>query len=269
VFSVSGSDIVSASLWQSLVLPAFVYAVGLAIGALVERRDVDRVPLVDRLGGSARAIGIAALRAGTTATALLLAASAVLLALTLAVRYGQVIALYEGLQAGALGGAVLTLAQFAFLPNAVAWAAAWLVGPGFAVGAGSSVSPLGTQLGPIPGIPLLGALPEGELALGFVGLAVPLVAGFVAALLVRVSFPPDAGRRFAAVVATGLVAGAELGLLAWWSGGALGPGRLQDVGAQPWLTGAAFALEVAVGAAAAALTFSRRAAMIDAGRPVG
>ncbi|MBW8872769.1 MAG: hypothetical protein JF618_11650, partial [Leifsonia sp.] len=40
-----------------------------------------------------------------------------------------------------------------------------------------------------------------------------------------------------------------LGLLAWWSSGALGPGRLHDVGPNPWLVGALAAGEVAVAAA--------------------
>lgn len=257
LYAAAGSQVVQPSLLQSIVLPSFVYALGLAIGLLSEP-DAGGSALLGRLGAAARRVAGAALRAGTAAAALLLAASGVLLAVSLAVGYGQVIALYEGLQAGALGGAVLTLGQFAFLPNAVVWTASWFAGPGFAIGAGSSVSPLGSQLGPIPGIPLLGVLPQGELALGFAVLAVPLVAGFVAALLARVSFPTGGGPRLLTAAAMGVVAGIELGLLAWWSGGALGPGRLQDVGPQPLLVAGAFALEVAVGGALAALTFSRR-----------
>jgi hypothetical protein len=50
-------------------------------------------------------------------------------------------------------------------------------------------------------------------------------------------------------LAIGVVAGVELGLLAWWSSGALGPGRLHDVGPNPWLVGGIAAAEVAVAAA--------------------
>jgi hypothetical protein len=46
----------------------------------------------------------------------------------------------------------------------------------------------------------------------------------------------------------GIVAGVELGLLAWWSSGAMGPGRLHDVGPNPWLVGSIAAAEVAVAA---------------------
>jgi hypothetical protein len=50
-------------------------------------------------------------------------------------------------------------------------------------------------------------------------------------------------------VGIGAVAGIQLGLLAWWSSGALGPGRLHDVGPNPWIVAGLAAAEVAVAAA--------------------
>jgi hypothetical protein len=47
----------------------------------------------------------------------------------------------------------------------------------------------------------------------------------------------------------GIVAGALLGLLAWWSAGAMGPGRLAVVGPNPLLVGALAAAEIGVAAA--------------------
>jgi hypothetical protein len=47
----------------------------------------------------------------------------------------------------------------------------------------------------------------------------------------------------------GVVAGALLGLLAWWSAGAMGPGRLVEVGPDPLLVGALAAAEIGVAAA--------------------
>jgi hypothetical protein len=195
-----------------------------------------------------------ALRAGTAAASLVLAAAALILAVLILFNFGTVIGLYEGLQAGALGGATLTIAQLAFLPDLVVWAASWLVGPGFAIGTGSSVSPIGTQLGPIPSLPLLGVLPQGSLTLGFLGLAVPVLAGFVVAVVTRSRLPqtvlarPGGGWLVLTALGIGAVAGIELGLLAWASSGAAGPGRLHDVGPDPWLVGAIAALEVAIAA---------------------
>ena len=57
------------------------------------------------------------------------------------------------------GGIALLLAQLAVVPNALVWAASYALGSGFALGAGSVVAPAATELGMLPGLPLLGALP--------------------------------------------------------------------------------------------------------------
>jgi hypothetical protein len=58
-------------------------------------------------------------------------------------------------------------------------------------------------------------------------------------------------------------------LLAWWSGGALGPGRLVDIGPNPMLVGAFAALEVGVAAVLGMLTppIRRRGATSGATAP--
>ena len=55
----------------------------------------------------------------------------------------------------------------------------------------------------------------------------------------------------------GLAGGVVMGLLAWLSGGAAGPGRLVDVGPNYWLTGAVVAGEFAVAAGLGMLAGSR------------
>jgi hypothetical protein len=59
-----------------------------------------------------------------------------------------------------LGGAVLSLGQLVYLPTLIVWGASFAAGPGFAVGAGTAVSPAGTTLGVLPGIPSLGLIPD-------------------------------------------------------------------------------------------------------------
>jgi hypothetical protein len=216
----------------------------------------------DRVPAGVRDAAPVALRAGSASAALIIGVSAVVLAVLIFGDFGAIIGLYEQLQAGALGGAALTVAQLAFLPNLVIWLAAWMIGPGFAIGTGSSVSPLGTQLGPIPGVPLFGVIPAGGFSAGLIAIVVPLVCGFVATTLIRSRATVVRERSGAAAlaltaVAIGLVAGIELGLLAWWSSGALGPGRLHDVGPNPWLVGSIAAVEVAVAAGVGLLTLGR------------
>ena len=242
------------SLVQGALLPTLVFAVGFAVGVLGTRRAVGDDAgssirdWVNDWSPSIRDTVFAALRGGAATVALVLAVSAVLVTVMLAANYADVIALYEGLHTGGLGGFALTIAQIAFLPNLVIWGASWLAGPGFAIGTGSNVGPLSTQLGPMPAVPVLGALPTGELAFGFVGLLVPIAAGFlVAAVLQRGAVPPTLGLRVAAGVGTGVVAGVLLGALAAISGGSAGPGRLLDVGPDSLAVGLLVALEVAVG----------------------
>lgn len=267
----AGSEVVRPSVWQGILLPPFVYAVGIAAGfgfaalrsgravADVEAAGPARPPLLaalhDRLASLPEAVrsgALSAVRAGSAATAIVIGAASLILALLIFGNYGTIITMYEQLQAGAVGGVVLTLGQLAFLPNLVIWLASWLVGPGFAIGTGSSVSPIGTELGPLPALPLFGVIPPGGFAFGLVGVVVPLLAGFLAAVLLRsrsgVRLPEGALPLFLTALGIGIVAGIELGLLAWWSSGALGPGRLHDVGPNPWLVGAIATAEVGVAA---------------------
>ncbi|TXN27802.1 DUF6350 family protein [Lacisediminihabitans profunda] len=251
------------SIWQGALLPTIVFAIGLVAGlvlgsrtSVAARGTASGRSLLDRLGGRprSRAVATAALTGGAGAAAVVMAVSAVLVAALLLLSYAKIISLYEGVHAAVLGGIAITVGQLAFLPNLVIWAAAWLVGPGFAIGTGSAVSPLGTSLGPIPAIPILGALPSGQFAWGFLGLLIPVLAGFLAAILVRPRLVAALDGRSSAgiLIGTGLligvVGGVALGLLAWVSAGAAGPGRLVDVGPSPLLVGAFAALEFGVAA---------------------
>lgn len=274
--------VVQPSLAQGIVLPTLVYATGVVLGSElgyarktsaggvtadepVRRFIRDRI----RLLPPHIRTGIAgALRGGAAAAAGVITVSAVTVAVLIVGNYATVIGLYETLQAGIAGGIALTLAQLALVPNLVIWASAWFVGPGIAIGSGTSVSPVGTSLGPVPGLPILGALPNGTLALGFLGLLVPVLIGFLCAVVIRQQMPqPDlilSARSsvwyfVATGVGIGLVAGVILGLLAWASTGAIGPGRLVDVGPNPLLVGALAAVEIGVAASAGLLAGSRRA----------
>jgi len=254
------------SIWQGALLPTMVFGIGLFLGVLREGRERSK----DAGGKSLReglddwrpqvraAVG-GALRAGAAAVAITTLVSAVAVAVLIAVDYAQIIRLYEALHTEVIGGFALTAGELAFLPNVVIWASSWFVGPGFAIGAGSHVSPVGTALGPVPTIPLLGALPTGDLAFGFAGLLVPVVAGFLAGAAVRpiLTRELDAGAHdnhrashLPALVATalggGVFGGLLLGVLAAVSSGAAGPGRLQQVGPDALAVGLAAALEFAV-----------------------
>jgi len=241
------------SLPQGALLPTLVFAVGMAIGVRRTRNELDDSgssirDWVNDWTPDARAIVGTALRGGAAAAAGVMAIAAVVTAGAIAVSYARIIQLYESLHTEVLGGVAVTLGQLAFLPNLVIFTASWLVGPGFALGTGSSVSPLATQLGPIPAIPVLGALPQGQLALGFVGLLVPVVVGFLVGAILGPSARRQLDGKQLALVAigVGIIGGLILGLLAWVSGGAAGPGRLANVGPNALAVGGFAALELTI-----------------------
>ena len=257
----------SPSLWQGTVLPTLVFGIGLAIGMLRadDIRDVAAGRIarwLDARPPRSRAIVSASLRGGVASAAGVMVAASMLTALAIAASYAKIITLYEALHTEVLGGVAVTLAQIAFIPNVVIFAASWLVGPGFAVGAGSSASPIGTQLGPIPAIPILGALPTGQLALGFLGLLVPVVVGFVVGALLASQPREQLATRELVITAMGIgiVGGVTLGVFAWASAGAVGPGRLVQVGPNPWAVGGFAALEIGAAAVVGIVSARRRLA---------
>ncbi|GAA1714168.1 hypothetical protein GCM10009809_07970 [Isoptericola hypogeus] len=236
---------------------AVVGGLGAALGILVppERPVVvepggrlDRwVPDVMRLGMQAAAVALA----------LLVAAGALLTVVWVVAGRATSDDIVGGLAPGWIGGIVLAVAQLALLPNLIVWATAWLAGPGFAVGAGTVFAASGTVAGPLPAVPLLGALPgpdwAGPAAVVW-GPALVVGCGVAAGAFAWRRLDPDRVRwADVAWVLAGLVlvVVAVTGLLQWWAGGAVGAGRLADVGGDPLLVAGVVAGEVGVGAAGA------------------
>jgi hypothetical protein len=255
----SASAATRPTLWQAVVLPALWFGIPALVTSEVCRRrrampadaGTQRViDLVDRIPSVWRAVAAFGLRAGTAATAAVVGVAAVLVALLLFTSFAEVITLYEQSHAGVIGGIALTVGQLAFLPDFVGWATSWLIGPGFAIGTGSSVSPIATTLGPIPGLPVFGALPTSGHTFGLVWILVPVVAGFAIGgsmrpRLVRALGAADSAlHRALGGVAAGLVAGVLTGLIAWSTSGSFGPGRLAEVGPHALAVGGFAALEV-------------------------
>nr|WP_129339647.1 DUF6350 family protein [Cellulomonas endophytica] len=201
----------------------------------------------------------APLRVGATgavlATALLVLVAALLTVVWVVGSMTTVADVVRALGLDAVGGGVLAVAQLAFLPDLVLWNLAWAAGPGFAVGAGTTFSPLATVTGPLPAVPMLGALPTPDLAgtPGVLPLLLVVAVGALAGLHVHRRLVVERARDLLlalaglAVAVVLLVAG-----LVRASAGAVGPGRLTDVGGDPWAVGGAAAGLVLLGAVLAA-----------------
>jgi hypothetical protein len=119
------------------------------------------------------------------------------------------------------------------LPNATLFSGSYLLGPGFAVGTHTVVTPTAVSLGALPMFPLLAALPDAGPTPGWTSalLALPPLVAAVASYRTLRRYPTsrwdDAAVRG---VGAGLVAAVGFALLAAISGGAVGPGRMADVG---------------------------------------
>jgi hypothetical protein len=261
---------------QGIYQPVIVYGLVLVASSLfakpidlgasnlpeAQERLLVRTWLAKRIDGvhwAVRAIWLQALRAGTAVVFTLTAASALIVAVSLGANWIQVIRLYEGMQLSLFGGILLTVGQIALMPNIVIYGADWLTGAGFYIGSGSWVSPIASQLGPLPSLPVLAALPSGVMSFGLVAIAVPIVAAFLATLGIR-KYADEIRFEFASALSAamtlgigiGVVAAVEVLVLNLLASGAAGPGRLQEVGGNPWIVAGVLFVETAVVATLAA-----------------
>jgi hypothetical protein len=202
------------------------------------------------------------LPAALTAVSALLAAGALLVGGSLLAHFGRATDLAGATAPGAVGGAGLLLLGLAYLPNAVVWGAGWLAGPGIAVGTGTAVGPFAHELGAVPALPLLAALPAGGVPtwVGLLALGVPLGAGALAGrVLHRRSDAPSRTSAALDVLATAGWSGAAAAALAVLAGGSAGASRLAELGPSATRVALAVAVEVAVGALVAVVVLRRRA----------
>ncbi len=273
VAHLSGTADASASVAAGALIPPVSAGIGLITGAYREAGawsrlvGVDFAAWVSRTSQHSRWAGSYAwsvLRSGFLAVMVALCLSAALLAVAIGLNWAGVAAIYERIDGGIAGASVVTLLQLGFLPNLAVWTMAWSTGAGFALGTGSSLTPLASTVGPLPALPLLGALPAGTLQYGYAALAIPVLAGLLAGWW----FFREGENHFdewlvlhspyrwltstASTLALALLIGITAGIVgagaALVSRASLGVGRFTDLGPDPLAVGLWLAAEVAVGA---------------------
>ncbi|MEI8412955.1 MULTISPECIES: cell division protein PerM [unclassified Kribbella] len=221
-----------------------------------------------------------AVPAAAAAVLTVIAIASLLYGVLLAIRFSRVTGMLELLNAGVVGSVVLFAICLMLIPNMVLYVVAFLAGPGFQLGVGTTIAPTGVDVGNLPALPLLAAVPaDGATPTYLLVLTavVPLAAGVIAGLVVarRGLAEEDAeALGWDAFALRGgmaaLVAGLMLYVLMALSGGSAGPGRMSAVGIPAALPAAGvLAAGMAIGASiTAALIASRRPADVeaDAGR---
>lgn len=195
---------------------------------------------VAKLHWSISSSAMPALRIGSSVIVFLLMVSSILLMIALIVGWVEVLRLYQALSLSFLGGLMLTLGQLAILPNLIVFGMSWISGAGFSIGAGSYVSPLASQLGPLPALPVFAALPTGGFERGIVFALLPVIGAMIATLLARKStqkmrweFATSLSAAAVLAVFSASVAATLSFALAVLASGSLGPGRFVEVGINP------------------------------------
>ena len=257
---------------NAALVPLGIVVAGLMWGGYREARSLSRMVGVDtaeqisQMSQYSRWAGSyawAVVRAAVVAFVALIGLGAVLLGIGILAGWSQIVATYQELHAGAVGDTAVTLLQLGFLPNLVIYAIAWSTGAGFSFGAGTSVGLTSSDVGTLPMLPILGAVPESMGTFGLVGLLVPLGAGAIAGwwflregedhldewVAPKVPFRPLSALISAVVlgVMTGIMTSFGALWLGWISYGSLGIGRFTEVGAEPLTFAAHTALTVGAG----------------------
>ena len=165
--------------------------------------------------------------------------------------FAQVKLLTTALQPGIFGGALLLLLNILYLPNAAIALASYAAGSGFAVGAGTLVSPWWLHTDQLPVFPLLGILPTQRHPL-LIASAIFFVA--IGALLAYWTL--NSGIQL--LLQSGLFLSILLVILAYLSSGSLRTTGMGAFGVSIWKFGLVAISEISIGAAIATFITVRR-----------
>lgn len=206
----------------ALLVGVLAGGAGLAAGTGRLREWLARAPAWTTEVGAAAVAGVL----------WLVAAGAALVGISLLVSFNEAATVLSGLHLSVGDALSYTVVTALFAPNAVLLGTSYLVGPGFAFGTGTTVSPTAVSLGVVPAFPVLAALPDEGATPGWlvVLLAVPALA---AALGVASSLRTPLALDLAALrgAGAGFLAGVLVTVLVGAAGGPLGTGRMADIGA--------------------------------------
>lgn len=250
--------------WARIAVPAAMYALAMLLGFVLHAaRDEHEwwqalVRSVQQAVAKAAPAGAAALpdraaevfRLALAALAALLALGSIGFTVAIVIGYVDIIALSQSLQLDVFGVLMLFLVQLMFLPTAWIWSVSWFAGSGFAVGTATSVTPFETLLGPLPALPIFGAIPP---SWGWAGGLAPVIIVAMGTALGGLAGGRPLMRRASPLVSAivpvcaAVIAGLVTALACVLASGAMGPDRLATNGPGWWQTGGLVAVELAFG----------------------
>ena len=186
------------------------------------------------------------LKLGGLSVVVLVAASAVASVIALVAGWGRVAGIQEIL--GAASGAdtaFIVGGQALFAPTVMAWAASWWSGAGFLTATDSLHSPTVAGTGPIPPIPLLGAVPE--TAPGMWVILAPIALGIGLGVVASRSFRREhLLHQTAQGVLSSVIVASVTALWMWSATMSMGSVRLASMGPRVGWATLALVLEIAL-----------------------
>ena len=193
------------------------------------------------------------LKLGGLSVLALVAASAVASVIALVAGWSRMVGIQEIL--GAASGAdtaFIVGAQLLFAPTVMAWAASWWSGAGFLTAMDSLHSPVVVGTGPIPPIPLLGAVPE--TAPGMWVILAPIMLGIGLGVVASRSFRREhLLHQTAQGVLSSVIVASVTALWMWSATMSMGSVRLSSMGPRVGWATLAIVLEIALPALIIAL----------------
>lgn len=209
---------VSANPLLAFVVPGLLAAVaaGTGIAWCCGLPDV----VADRLDP----LALRGVRAGAMAFAVLVACGAAVFTVATALSWKTVADIYEPAFGTSFG---LFLLSLLYLPNAVAAGLSFVTGPGFSIG-DLNVGMFGYRGGAVPGVPLLGGLPEHHSAWWPALLVLPAATGALVGWSLR-KVDADPAQRIRTVAVAGVVVALGCVVLGTLAGGRLGDGPFDPV----------------------------------------
>jgi hypothetical protein len=172
--------------------------------------------------------------------ALLLALGFAIFAIAFFRNFDQGVLITTVLAPGIFGSILLLILNIVYLPNVAIAALSYISGAGFAVGADTQLSPLTQEIGQIPALPLLAALPV-ESNMYFLLFSLLIIAIGILLGYWTLSLPEKtAWQSFLLVIIM-------LGLLGYFASGSLITSAMGAVGVSIWKFQLAVGLELLIG----------------------
>ena len=222
----ASDDVIAISPVQTAIIAAVVSAIAVSWGAVsVYGLPKLQVPITIKLG----------LRVGLLIAAVLTVAATILVLFRLGQNISSAVSVAASIADTRTEKVLVWLLTFGYLPVAISWGFAWLLGPGVATGVDTASSFAVVDQAALPALPWLAALPATAVENGWYLLLIPAITAAFFALLLWWSLHNESYRVLFTNTLTAITTITAIAIgLALLGGGSIGPGRLAVFGPQ-WL----------------------------------